>query len=135
MQHGAAGLARAKRAFKMDEASVVRSLYEAGREGFSVHRRLEQMAVENMIVDPASLEVCRVTRGGRSPARWTSKAARRLMAYGANHGRLAIVRVPKPEDEARQRLDREIELPAEEKPRGAHLAKPDPIMLFCWGLP
>lgn len=40
------------------------------------------------------------------------------MAYAANRGRLAIVRVPKPEDEARRQLDREIE--ALQKERGVH---------------
>ena len=77
-------IARAKRAFKLNETSVVRSLYEAGREGFSVHRRLEQMGVENMIVDPASLEVSRHARRAKSDTLDVESLLRHLMAYGAN---------------------------------------------------
>ncbi len=125
-------IARAKRAFKLDEASAVRSLYEAGREGFSVHRRLEQMAVENMIVDPASLEVSRHARRAKTDGLDVESLLRHLVAYGANRGRLAIVRVPKPEDEARRQLDREIE--ALQKERGVH-TKRIQSLLFAQGLP
>jgi transposase len=124
-------IARAKRAFKLDETSAVRSLYEAGREGFSVHRRLEQMAVENMIVDPASLEVSRHARRAKSDALDVESLLRHLMAYGANRGRLAVVRVPKPEDEARRQLDREIE--ALQKERGVH-TKRIQSLLFAQGI-
>jgi transposase len=124
-------IASAKRAFKLDETSVVRSLYEAGREGFSVHRRLEQMAVENMIVDPASLEVSRHARRAKSDTLDVESLLRHLMAYGANRGRLAIVRVPKPEDEARRQLDREIE--ALQKERGVH-TKRIQSLLFAQGI-
>jgi|SRR5580658_2338678 transposase len=39
-----AQIERAKRAFGRTGACEVRSLYEAGREGFSVHRRLDSSA-------------------------------------------------------------------------------------------
>lgn len=124
-------IARAKRAFKLDETSAVRSLYEAGREGFSVHRRLEQMAIENVIVDPASLEVSRQARRAKSDKLDVESLLRHLMAYGANRGRLAILRVPKPEDEARRQLDREVE--ALQKERGVH-TKRIQSLLFAQGI-
>lgn len=49
-------IARARRAFDLSETSKVRSLYEAGREGFSVHRRLEQLGIEN----PLRQDSCRL---------------------------------------------------------------------------
>jgi transposase len=124
-------IARARRAFHMDESNVVRSLYEAGREGFSVHRRLEQMGVQNVVVDPASLEVSRHARRAKSDKLDVESLLRHLMAHGANRGRMAIVRVPKPEDEARRQLDREIE--ALQKERGVH-AKRIQSLLFAQGI-
>jgi transposase len=124
-------VARARRAFSLSETCSVRSLYEAGREGFSVHRRLEQMGVENVIVDPASLEVSRHARRAKSDKLDVESLLRHLMAYGANRGRLAIVRVPKPEDEARRQLDREIE--ALQKERGVH-TKRIQALLFAQGI-
>jgi len=124
-------IARARRAFDLREAVSVRSMYEAGREGFSVHRRLEQLGVENVIVDPASLEVSRHARRAKSDKLDVESLLRHLMAYGANRGRLAIVRVPQPEDEARRQLDREIE--ALQKERGVH-TKRIQALLFAQGI-
>jgi len=124
-------IARARRAFKLGETSRVRSMYEAGREGFSVHRRLEQLGMENLIVDPASLEVSRHARRAKSDKLDVESLLRHLMAYEANRGRLAIVRVPRPEDEARRQLDREIE--TLKKERGAH-TKRIQALLFAQGI-
>ena len=113
-------VARAKRAFKMDKRAWFEVCTKRGAKDFPVHRRLEQMAVENMIVDPASLEVSRHARRAKSDKLDVESLLRHLMAHGANRGRMAIVRVPKPEDEARRQLDREIE--ALQKERGVHKA-------------
>jgi transposase len=122
---------RARRTFKLSDPCLVRSMYEAGREGFSVHPRLEQLGIENVIVDPASLEVSRHARRAKSDKLDVESLLRHLMAYGANRGRLAIVRVPKPEDESRRHLDREIE--ALQKERGVH-TKRIQALLFAQGI-
>ncbi len=56
---------RAKQRFRLDERVEVRSCYEAGREGFWLHRALEQMGIHNMVVDASSIEVNRRQRQAR----------------------------------------------------------------------
>jgi transposase len=124
-------VARAKRAFGLAEACEVRSMYQAGREGFSVHRRLEQLGIHNVIVDPASLEVSRHARRAKSDSIDVESLLRHLVAYGCNRARLAVVRVPSPEDEGRRQLDRELE--SLKKERGVH-KKRIQSLLFAQGI-
>ncbi len=53
---------RAKRRFGLDEEVTVVSCYEAGRDGFWLHRYLVSEGIKNIIVDSASLEVNRRKR-------------------------------------------------------------------------
>ena len=57
--------------FDLSAATPVRSCYEAGRDGFWVHRLLERLGVINVVVDSASIEVSRRARraSGRPRAR------------------------------------------------------------------
>lgn len=100
---------RAKRAFKLPSDCAVRSLYEAGRDGFALHRKLVAMGVDNIVIDAASIEVSRHARRAKSDAIDAESLVRNLMAFAAGRGRLAVVRVPSPEDEAMRQPDREIE--------------------------
>jgi transposase len=49
----------AKRRFRLAGDVGVVSCYEAGLEGFWLHRALEQMGLENVVVDSASIDVKR----------------------------------------------------------------------------
>ena len=55
-------LQRAQRHFGLPPATVVRSCYEAGRDGFWLHRALCAQGVANVVVDPASIAVDRRAR-------------------------------------------------------------------------
>lgn len=55
-------LARARRRFRLEAAGPVVSCYEAGRDGFWVHRALTQLGLANRVVDSASIEVNRRAR-------------------------------------------------------------------------
>src|ERR1700693_4803568 len=55
-------IGRARQRFGVSESCPVFSCYEAGREGFWLHRLLTQMGVVNLVVDSSSIEVDR--RGG-----------------------------------------------------------------------
>src|SRR5262245_57727514 len=57
---------KAKRRFGMKESVRVRGCYEAGREGFWVHRALTEMGIENIVVDAASIEVNRRQRRAKT---------------------------------------------------------------------
>lgn len=54
--------AEAKRKFKLGAAVRVVSCYEAGRDGFWLHRWLSSQGIENVVIDSASSEVKRRAR-------------------------------------------------------------------------
>src|SRR4029453_19283179 len=56
------GLAAVRQGFGLAAAAPVGSCYEAGRDGFWVHRLLERIGVRNVVVDSASIEVSRRRR-------------------------------------------------------------------------
>ena len=55
-------IARAKVHFGVRASAPVQSCYEAGRDGFWLHRYLESRGVQNRIVDSSSIEVNRRRR-------------------------------------------------------------------------
>lgn len=61
-------IAQAKQRFGLPAQARVASCYEAGRDGFWVHRALLGMGVESLIVDSASIEVSRRGRPGEDRA-------------------------------------------------------------------
>ncbi len=52
----------AKKSFGLPEDAPVLSCYEAGRDGFYIHRWLLKQSIKNFIVDSASIEVNRRLR-------------------------------------------------------------------------
>src|SRR5262245_22019798 len=55
-------VARARRRFGLADDAPVRSGYEAGRDGFWLHRFLISRGIDNAVVDSASIEVNRRAR-------------------------------------------------------------------------
>src|SRR5690242_19847665 len=72
---------RAKRRFQLAEGVVIRSCYEAGREGFWLHRALEQTGIRNTIVDASSIEVNRRQRRAKTDRMDVNKLVRQLVRY------------------------------------------------------
>jgi hypothetical protein len=70
----------------------VRRCYEAGRDGFWLHRWLLAHAVENVVVDASSIEV---NRGGwvrwQPTSAWTPWFLRRFGPAGGRSKRIGIV--------------------------------------------
>lgn len=96
-------LAAARRHFGMAATAPVVSCYEAGRDGFWIHRFLTARGVRNVVVDAASIEVTRRARQAKTDR---LDAVRLLdLLVRAETGRAAwrVVRVP-PEaaEDARQ---------------------------------
>src|SRR5262245_38239623 len=56
----------ARRRFGLPEETPVISCYEAGRDGFWLHRYLAHQGIENLVVDAASLEVNRRRRRAKT---------------------------------------------------------------------
>ena len=59
-------LDRAKARFGLPAAAAVVSCYEAGRDGFWIHRALVRLGISNRVVDSASIEVSRRKRRAKT---------------------------------------------------------------------
>jgi transposase len=83
--------------------------YEAGRDGFWLHRWLVAHGYENIVVDPASIEVERRQRRRKTDRLDAIKLVSRLARHSWGEKVWSVVRVPLPEMEDRRRLIRERE--------------------------
>jgi transposase len=105
-----AEIAAAKRRFGVPEAAPVYSCYEAGRDGFWLHRALAAIGVQNLVVDSSSIEVDRRARRAKSDRLDVVKLLEMLMRHHAGESRgFRVVRVPTPAEEDRRQLHRELE--------------------------
>jgi transposase len=103
-------LLRARTHFGMGEGSAVVSCYEAGRDGFWLHRYLQDQGIDNVVVDSASLEVDRRLRRAKTDRIDAGKLLRMLIRYHGGEKQLwRVVRVPSWEDEDARHLHREQE--------------------------
>ena len=102
-------IAEAKRRFALPASARVRSCYEAGRDGFWLHRALTQQGVDNLVVDSASIEVNRRARRAKSDHLDVRKLLTMLLRYDAGERRVwSVVRVPTPAEEDRRQVHREL---------------------------
>lgn len=102
-------IAEAKRRFALPAPTPVHSCYEAGRDGFWLHRALTQQGVENLVVDSASIEVNRRARRAKSDHLDVRKLLAMLLRYDAGERRVwSVVHVPTPEEEDRRQVHREL---------------------------
>ena len=84
------------------------SCYEAGYDGFWLHRQLEAHGVRNHVVDPASLQVNRRARQAKTDRIDAERMLRSLMAYLRGEPKVwSVVRVPSLAEEDARRLHRE----------------------------
>lgn len=89
------------------KARVV-SCYEAGRDGFWIHRALTALGVANRVVDSASIEVNRRARRAKTDRLDALKLVRMLVRVcGGERGVWSEVRVPSVADEAARHVSRE----------------------------
>jgi transposase len=84
--------------------------YEAGYDGFWLHRLLRMQGIENHVMDPASLLVNRRARRAKTDRMDLAALLRALMAWQRGEKQVCrMVRVPSPEQEDRRRRSRERE--------------------------
>jgi transposase len=84
------------------------SCYEAGRDGFWLHRVLREAGIENQVIDPTSLLVDRRSRRAKTDRLDAEALLRALMAWCRGEPRVcAMVRVPSVEEEDARRTTRE----------------------------
>lgn len=107
---------KAKRRFGLEETAEVRSCYEAGREGFWLHRALEGMGIQNQVVDASSIEVNRRSRRAKTDRMDVEKLVRQLIRYWrGEHDVWSVVRVPNREAEDSRQQHRGLEVLKEER--------------------
>jgi len=100
----------AKKRFGLPESSRVLSCYEAGRDGFWLHRYLVEVRVENVVVDSSSIQVNRRFRRAKTDRMDVAKLLEQLMRYEQGERKVwHVVRVPGVEAEDRRQLHRELE--------------------------
>lgn len=101
---------RAKQRFALPDDAPVLSCYEAGRDGFCwLHRYLDHNAIDNLVVDAASIEVNRRARRAKSDALDVGKLLTMLIRYhGGEHKLWSVVHVPTSQDEDRRQPHREL---------------------------
>src|SRR6516162_1010065 len=84
------------------------SCYEAGYDGFWLHRLLEGQGVHSLVVDPASVQVDRRARRAKTDRIDVERLLRSLMAYLRGEPKVwSVVRVPSVAEEDDRRLHRE----------------------------
>jgi transposase len=102
-------IAKAKARCHLAINCPVRSCYEAGRDGFWLHRWLSGQGIANLVVDPASIEVNRRARRAKTDRLDSDKLLSMLMRYYGGERRVwAIARIPTPEQEDERRVHREL---------------------------
>jgi len=103
------------------DAHVV-SCYEAGRDGFWIHRALQADGIESQVVDSASIEVSRRKKQVKTDRIDVAALLRLLMRYiNGEKAALHPIRIPTMSEEDDRRLTRERDQLLKE--RGSHSAR------------
>lgn len=111
-------IAAARARFGLATTTSVRSCYEAGRDGFWVHRLLERLEVRNVVVDSASIEVSRRARRAKTDRLDAEALLRRLIRYGlGERDQWKVVHVPSVEMEDARHAERTLAMLTAERTR------------------
>jgi transposase len=111
---------KAKQRCALQGEVKVSSCYEAGRDGFWLHRWLLEQGIDNVVVDSSSIEVNRRARRAKSDGLDVAKLHQMLARYVGGDKRVwRVLRVPSVQQEDDRRLHRELERLKRE--RNAHI--------------
>ena len=99
----------AKKRFGLLPTARVLSCYEAGRDGFWLHRYLLAQSIENLVVDSSSIEVNRRAKRAKTDRLDVGKLVTMLARYDGGEKKVwSVVRVPSVEAEDARHLHREL---------------------------
>lgn len=102
-------IALAKQRFGLPTDAPVVSCYEAGRDGFWLHRFLASEHVTNLVVDSASIEVSRRGKNAKTDRLDVEKLLTMLLRYHAGETRVwSVVHVPSLAAEDHRQLHRQL---------------------------
>jgi len=115
-------VARAKRRFHLGEGARVVSCYEAGRDGFWIDRYLRGHGIENVVIDPASVEGNRRRKKRKTDRLDLGKLVRCLIRWHGGEEKVwSVVQPPSEEAEDARQFHRELEALKAERTR--HVAR------------
>lgn len=101
---------RTKKRFKMSGKIRIVSCYEAGRDGFWLHRYLLSIGIENVVVDSSSIEVSRRAKHKKTDKIDARKLLLMLIRYYLTKEKVwSVLHVPSEEAEDGMRLHRELQ--------------------------
>jgi transposase len=107
---------KAKQRFGLEGQIRMVSCYEAGRDGFWLHRYLLSCGIENVVVDSASIEVNRRKRRAKTDRIDVRKLMHKLLRYhGGEQLVWSVVNVPSEQAEDGRHLHRELEVLKKER--------------------
>jgi transposase len=102
-------IAKAKKRFGLADDAPVHSCYEAGRDGFWLHRFLQSQGIDNVVVDSASIEVKRRRRQRKTDRLDAAKLVSMLIRWQQGERHVwSVVQVPSVADEDRRQLHRDL---------------------------
>jgi transposase len=102
-------IAKAMHRFRLPDDTPVVSCFEAGRDGFWLHRFLVQHGIPNIVVDSASIEVNRRKRRAKSDRLDAAKLVSQLVRWHNGEDRVwKVVHVPTVANEDDRQLHREL---------------------------
>ena len=102
-------IARAKARCGLAASSSVHSCYEAGRDGWWLHRWLRQQGIDNIVVDSASIEVNRRARRAKSDRLDGDKLLQMLLRHWRGERVWSVVHEPSAQAEDERRVHRELQ--------------------------
>jgi transposase len=103
-------VAKTRDRFEVDESIELRTCYEAGRDGFWIDRELKKRGIQNIIVDPSSIEVSRRARRAKTDTLDAIGLVEKLLKHLRGEKKVwQVVRVPTVAEEDARRLHRERE--------------------------
>ena len=109
-------IAQAKHRLGLAETAPVVSCYEAGREGFWLHRLLLAQGITNHVVDSSAIEVSRRQRRAKSDGLDVRKLLSMLMRYEQGERKVwHVIKVPSMEAEDQRHLHRDLETLKQER--------------------
>ena len=118
----------AKEKLHLPEDCPVVGCFEAGRDGFWIHRMLEICGIRNLIFDSSSIEVDRRKRRAKTDKVDVKALLRLLQRYlDGERKAVSVVRVPSPDEEDQRRLNRERERLLKE--HGAHVVRIESLLV------
>lgn len=100
---------KARTRFGIASSAPLHTCYEAGRDGWWLHRWLSEHGVHNIVVDASSIEVSRRRRRAKSDRIDGDKLLEQLMRYYRGEKKVwAVLREPTPQQEDARRPSREL---------------------------